>query len=104
MHSLPTLMSRRNMIGASLAAAGLASCGPSGAPTASQSAAETAAQSAAASAAAATASSAAPTNWTLAAFEEAMTASGRPTKLSQGQFDAIQARKGPALERIRKYL
>jgi len=105
MQSLPTPMSRRNMIGVSLAAAGLASCGPRGGPASSESAAaEAAAQSAAASAAPAAASSATPSNWTLAAFEEAMAASGRATKLSQGQFDGIQTRKVAALERIRKYL
>ena len=42
--------------------------------------------------------------WTREAFEEAMRKSGRPVDLSQGQFDAIQARKPAAMARISSYL
>jgi protein-L-isoaspartate(D-aspartate) O-methyltransferase len=107
---MPTLISRRNMIGATaaVAAAGLAACGPKAEPAASQTAALPASPSAAplagSSAPAGATAAAAATGWTLAAFETAMEASGRPAKLSQGQFDAIQTRKVAAIERIRKYL
>ena len=42
--------------------------------------------------------------WTRAAYEEAMRASGRPTHISDAVFAEIQKRKGPAVERIRRYL
>ncbi|HWE46908.1 MAG TPA: protein-L-isoaspartate O-methyltransferase [Caulobacteraceae bacterium] len=42
--------------------------------------------------------------WTRAAYEAAMHASGRPTRISEAAFDAIQKRKGPAIERIHTYL
>jgi protein-L-isoaspartate(D-aspartate) O-methyltransferase len=93
---------------ATVAAAGLASCGPKTETTASQSAAAPAgsgaAPAASASEPAAAPAAAAASGWTLAAFQTAMEASGRPAKLSQGQFDAIQTRKVAAIERIRKYL
>jgi protein-L-isoaspartate(D-aspartate) O-methyltransferase len=81
---------------AAVAAAGLASCGPSG-------------QTGAANTAAAASQAAGPPvilpkAWTLEAFETAMEASGRPAKLTQAQFDAIQTRKVAAIERIRGYL
>jgi protein-L-isoaspartate(D-aspartate) O-methyltransferase len=111
MDTMPTLMTRRNMMGATaaLAATGLASCGPKSEPVASQAAAPPAASPggaplASASEPASAPAAAAANGWTLAAFETAMAASGRPAKLSQGQFDAIQTRKVAAMERIRKYL
>lgn len=42
--------------------------------------------------------------WTKAAYESAMTASGRPVSLTDAQFDAIQKRKPAALKRIQDYL
>ena len=42
--------------------------------------------------------------WTRDAFVEAMRRSGRPIDISQGQFDAIQARKPAAMARIASYL
>ncbi len=42
--------------------------------------------------------------WTKAAFETAMAAGGRPVSLTDAQFDAIQARRGPALKLIASYL
>ena len=42
--------------------------------------------------------------WTREAFEEAMAASGRPTRISEAAFQAIQARKTAAIARIRNYL
>ncbi len=42
--------------------------------------------------------------WTKAAFETAMEASGRPVSLTDAQFNAIQARRGPALKLIADYL
>jgi protein-L-isoaspartate(D-aspartate) O-methyltransferase len=42
--------------------------------------------------------------WTRAAFTEAMEASGRPVSLTDAQFDAIQARKAPAMKSIADYL
>ncbi len=42
--------------------------------------------------------------WNRDAFEKAMRDSGRPIDLTQGQFDAIQARKPPAIARIQSYL
>ena len=47
---------------------------------------------------------AAPTPWTREAFLEAMRQSGRPTDISEAQFQAIQARKPEALQRIEAYL
>lgn len=47
---------------------------------------------------------AAPTPWSRDAYMEAMRRSGRPTDLTQAQFDAIQARKPGALRRIESYL
>ena len=44
------------------------------------------------------------TPWTRPAFIEAMAASGRPTDISEGAFQAIQARKPAALRRIENYL
>jgi protein-L-isoaspartate(D-aspartate) O-methyltransferase len=96
---------------AAVAAAGLASCGPKSEPAAAPQAAADAASASPSAAVvaessepAAAAAQAASSNWTLAAYLKAMEASGRPTKLSQGQFDAIQARKPAAMDRIRKYL
>ena len=42
--------------------------------------------------------------WTKAAYEQAMTASGRSVSLSDAQFDAIQKRKPAAMKRIEAYL
>jgi len=42
--------------------------------------------------------------WDKAAFEAAMAASGRPVSLTDAQFDAIQARKAPAMKSIADYL
>ncbi len=42
--------------------------------------------------------------WTRAQFEAAMAASGRPVSLTDAQFNAIQARRGPAINRIEAYL
>ena len=42
--------------------------------------------------------------WNRAAFEKAMRDSGRPIDISNGQFDAIQARKPAAIARIQSYL
>jgi protein-L-isoaspartate(D-aspartate) O-methyltransferase len=42
--------------------------------------------------------------WTRAAFESAMAASGRPVNLTDDQFNAIQARKAPAMKLISDYL
>jgi protein-L-isoaspartate(D-aspartate) O-methyltransferase len=42
--------------------------------------------------------------WTKTAFETAMAAGGRPVTLTDAQFDAIQARRGPALKLIKSYL
>jgi protein-L-isoaspartate(D-aspartate) O-methyltransferase len=42
--------------------------------------------------------------WTKAAFEAAMAAGGRPVTLTDAQFNAIQARRGPALKLIKSYL
>lgn len=47
---------------------------------------------------------AAPEAWTHAAYQAAMLASGRPVHQSQAQFDAIQARKPAAMQRIAAYL
>ena len=44
------------------------------------------------------------TPWTRDAFQEAMGRSGRPTDLTEAQFQAIQARKPGALRRIETYL
>ena len=43
-------------------------------------------------------------SWTRDAFEEAMAASGRPTRISEATFQAIQARKPYAIARISNYL
>ena len=50
--------------------------------------------------------SATPNNspWTRQAFESAMDASGRPVRLTDEQFDTIQARKQPAMKLIESYL
>ncbi|MBW4022946.1 MAG: protein-L-isoaspartate O-methyltransferase [Proteobacteria bacterium] len=42
--------------------------------------------------------------WTLDRYIQAMAASGRPTVISQSEFDAIQARKPAAMALIRSYL
>jgi protein-L-isoaspartate(D-aspartate) O-methyltransferase len=42
--------------------------------------------------------------WTRQAYETAMRESGRPVSLTEEQFAAIQARRGPALKRIESYL
>ncbi len=42
--------------------------------------------------------------WTREAFEAAMAAGGRPVSLTDAQFNAIQARRGPALKLIKSYL
>jgi protein-L-isoaspartate(D-aspartate) O-methyltransferase len=44
------------------------------------------------------------TSWTRTAFEEAMAKSGRPVSLTDAQFAAIQARRGPVLTHIASYL
>ncbi len=51
-----------------------------------------------------TARAAAPATWTRKAYEEAMAASGRPVTLTDGQFEAIQARKPAAMKLIEQYL
>jgi protein-L-isoaspartate(D-aspartate) O-methyltransferase len=43
-------------------------------------------------------------SWTKAAFEAAMAASGRPVSLTDAQFNAIQAKRGPAMKLIADYL
>ena len=48
--------------------------------------------------------SAAPGVWDRAAFEAAMAASGRPTRISEQAFAAVQARKPLAIARIQAYL
>jgi protein-L-isoaspartate(D-aspartate) O-methyltransferase len=53
---------------------------------------------------AASAAPAFPGGWTREAYMSAMEQSGRPVKLSQAQFDAIQARKPAAMARIAQYL
>ncbi len=45
-----------------------------------------------------------PKVWNRQAFEAAMAASGRPTKISEAAFNAVQARKPAAMNRIRAYL
>lgn len=47
---------------------------------------------------------AAPGAWSRDAYLDAMRRSGRPTELSESQFDAIQARKPAAMRRIETYL
>jgi len=47
---------------------------------------------------------AAPGAWSRDAYLDAMRRSGRPTDLSEPQFDAIQARKPAAMRRIETYL
>jgi len=47
---------------------------------------------------------AAPGAWTREAYMEAMRKSGRPTDLTEEQFQAIQARKPAAMHRIEAYL
>jgi protein-L-isoaspartate(D-aspartate) O-methyltransferase len=42
--------------------------------------------------------------WNRRAYEDAMARSGRPVTLSDAQFDAIQARKPAAMQRIAQYL
>ena len=42
--------------------------------------------------------------WTLDRYTQAMAASGRPTTISQTEFDAIQARKPAAMRLIESYL
>jgi protein-L-isoaspartate(D-aspartate) O-methyltransferase len=42
--------------------------------------------------------------WTLARYTQAMAESGRPTVISQSEFDAIQARKPAAIALIDRYL
>ena len=51
-----------------------------------------------------TAAHAAPGAWSREAYMEAMRKSGRPTDLTDSQFNAIQARKPGALRRIESYL
>ncbi|MGC8477164.1 MAG: protein-L-isoaspartate O-methyltransferase family protein [Acetobacteraceae bacterium] len=46
----------------------------------------------------------APAAWTLAGYEAAMAASGRPAHISAAEFDAIQKRKPAAIARIGAYL
>jgi protein-L-isoaspartate(D-aspartate) O-methyltransferase len=43
-------------------------------------------------------------NWTRQAYEDAMEKSGRPVSLTDAQFNAIQARRPAALQRIQSYL
>ena len=50
------------------------------------------------------AASAAPAPWTREAYLEAMRRSGRPTDITEAQFNAIQARKPGAMRRIETYL
>ena len=47
---------------------------------------------------------AAPGAWTREAYVEAMRKSGRPIEITEGQFQAIQARKPGAVKRIETYL
>jgi protein-L-isoaspartate(D-aspartate) O-methyltransferase len=42
--------------------------------------------------------------WTRQAYEAAMRASGRPTRISEAAFNAIQQRKPAAIARIQRYL
>ena len=44
------------------------------------------------------------TPWTRKAYEDAMARSGRRVELTDAQFDAIQARKPAAMQRIEQYL
>ncbi|HEX3916374.1 MAG TPA: protein-L-isoaspartate O-methyltransferase [Caulobacteraceae bacterium] len=102
MTSQPLVLNRRNLMGASaaFAAAGLASCGPGPLTPITNSAASNAATNVAAG----PALPAPPANWTREAFEAAMQASGRPAKITDAEFAAIQARKVTALKRIEDYL
>ena len=117
------MITRRGLIASTAAAAAvpLAACDPSPSPS-PQAAASAAPSGASASVEAATASDApgigeaaaatraapmpasAPSDWTLAKFRAAMAASGRTSSLTEGQFQAIQARKPMAIHRIQTYL
>jgi protein-L-isoaspartate(D-aspartate) O-methyltransferase len=117
------MITRRGLIASTAAAAAvpLAACDPapssapqasaaSAAPSAAQASAAAAASGAPASGEAAAATRAAvlpaapPSDWTLDKFHAAMAASGRPTTLSEAQFQTIQARKPIAIKRIETYL
>ncbi len=123
------MITRRGLIAstAAVAAVPLAACDPGPAPTSSsQASAASGASSAAPSDAPANVAASAsdgpgvgeaadatraaalpaapPSDWTLAKFRAAMAASGRTTSLTEGQFQAIQARKPMAIHRIQTYL
>ena len=113
-------MTRRGLIAstAAVAAAPLAACDPApsssprasaGSGTAAQASAAAASDAPAVGEAAAASRAAAlpaapPSDWTLDRFHAAMAASGRATRLAEGQFAAIQARKPVAIRRIQTYL
>lgn len=92
------MITRRNLIAISGATAftSLAAC--------SKGPAATAEKVATAASAVATPAAATTPAWTREAFEAAMAASGRPAKISDADFQAIQARKPAAIKRITDYL
>jgi len=118
------MITRRGLIAstAAVAAAPLAACDPAPSSPPQASAASDAPSAASASTAAAAASdgpgmdqaaaatpaaalpAAPPSDWTLDKFQAAMAASGRTSNLTEGQFQAIQARKPLAIRRIQTYL
>ncbi len=102
------MITRRNMI-ATAATLALAGCDP--APEADPVASAASAASDLAPAAPAATAAAAPSvipasraGWTRDAYEAAMAASDRPTRLSEIAFRAIQARKAVTINRIDRYL
>ena len=96
------MITRRNALAAvaGLAAAPLAACDQAFSPQASQNASSSAAQAATVPPHPFVPSG----TWTREAFQEAMAASGRPTRISEAVFQAIQARKPLALATIDRYL
>ncbi len=99
------MISRRGLITAACAAAPLAACDriPGfGRPPAS--AGEPAEAASIRAPAAPLAPASGPSSWTREAFLAAMAASGRPAQITEAAFQAIQARKAAALQRIEAYL
>ena len=96
------MITRRNALTAvaGLAAAPLAACDQVFSPQASQNVSGSGAQAAPVPPRPFVASG----TWTREAFLDAMAASGRPTQISEGVFQAIQARKPLALATIDHYL